>query len=65
MDACAPVCIDNQQVIRQNHDVVYSIAFVDVSKGATFTVPKSDEFQIIHVIDEHYLFHQVVKNGVK
>ncbi len=58
-----PVSIDNQQVIRSNRDVVYSIAIVDVSKGATFTVPKSDEFQIIHIIDEHHLFHQVVKNG--
>lgn len=58
-----PVSIDNQQVIRSNRDVVYSIATVDVSKGATFTVPKSDEFQIIHIIDEHHLFHQVVKNG--
>ncbi|CAH6840134.1 conserved exported hypothetical protein [Vibrio chagasii] len=58
-----PVSIDNQQVIRSNRDVVYSIAIVDVSKGATFTVPESDEFQIIHIIDEHHLFHQVVKNG--
>ncbi|MGF1756043.1 DUF1254 domain-containing protein [Vibrio makurazakiensis] len=58
-----PVAIDNQQVIRSNRDVVYSIAIVDVSEGATFTVPKSDEFQIIHIIDEHHLFHQVVKNG--
>ncbi|PSU36346.1 hypothetical protein [Photobacterium lutimaris] len=58
-----PVSIDNQQVIRSNRDVVYSIAIVDVSEGATFTVPLSGEFQIIHIIDEHHLFHQVVKNG--
>lgn len=58
-----PVSKDNQQVIRSNRDVVYSIAIVDVSQGATFTVPKSDEFQIIHIIDEKHLFHQVVLNG--
>jgi hypothetical protein len=58
-----PVSKNNQQVIRSNRDVVYSIAIVDVSKGATFTVPKSDEFQLIHVIDEAHLFHQVVLNG--
>lgn len=58
-----PISLDNQQVIRSNRDVVYSIAIVDVSEGATFTVPASDEFQIIHIIDEHHLFHQVVKNG--
>ena len=58
-----PVSKDNQQVIRSNRDVVYSIAIVDVSKGATFTVPKSDEFQLIHIVDEAHLFHQVVLNG--
>lgn len=58
-----PVSKDNQQVIRSNRDVVYSIAIVDVSQGATFTVPESNEFQIIHIIDEAHLFHQVVKNG--
>lgn len=58
-----PVSKDNQQVIRSNRDVVYSIAIVDVSKGATFTVPKSNEFQAIHIIDEAHLFHQVVLNG--
>ena len=58
-----PVSKDKQQVIRSNRDVVYSIAIVDVSKGATFTVPKSNEFQAIHIIDEAHLFHQVVLNG--
>jgi len=54
---------DSQQVIRSNRDVVYSIALVDVSEGATFTVPESNEFQLIHIIDEAHLFHQVVLNG--
>ena len=58
-----PVSKDKQQVIRSNRDVVYSIAIVDVSKGAVFTVPKSNEFQAIHIIDEAHLFHQVVLNG--
>ncbi|MEP4076327.1 DUF1254 domain-containing protein [Haloferula sp.] len=58
-----PVSKDNQQVIRSNRDVVYSIAIVDVSEGATFTVPPSDEFQLIHIIDEAHLFHQVLLNG--
>jgi len=58
-----PVSKDNQQVIRSNRDVVYSIAIVDVSQGATFTVPKSNEFQAIQIIDEAHLFHQVVLGG--
>jgi hypothetical protein len=62
-----PVSIDNQQVIRSNRDVVYSIAIVDVSEGATFTVPaigpRNKLFQIIHIIDENHLFHKVVRRG--
>jgi len=59
----APVSIDNQQVIRSNRDVAYSIAIVDVSKGATFTVPESAHYQIIHIMDELHLSHQVVSRG--
>ncbi|EPY1009494.1 hypothetical protein ACW9OX_000482 [Vibrio vulnificus] len=61
----APVSKDNQTVIRSNRDVVYSIAVVDVSKGATFRVTdkNNDEFQIIHIIDENHLTHKVVRRG--
>jgi hypothetical protein len=62
-----PVSKDNQQVIRSNRDVVYSIAVVDVSEGATFSVPaagpENDQFQIIHIMDENHLFHKVVRRG--
>ncbi len=34
--------VDTQQVIRENQDVIYSSAVVDVSKGATLTVPAGD-----------------------
>ncbi|GEA49686.1 hypothetical protein VIN01S_04900 [Vibrio inusitatus NBRC 102082] len=59
----APVSIENQQVIRSNRDVVYSIAIVDVSEGATFTVPESEHYQLIHIMDELHLSHQVVSRG--
>ncbi len=62
-----PVSIDNQQVIRSNRDVVYPIAVVDVSEGATFSVlaagPDNATFQIIHIMDEKHLFHKVVRRG--
>ncbi len=63
-----PVSIDNQQVIRSNRDVVYSIAIVDVSEGAQLLVylplvPDNDAFQIIHIMDENHLFHKVVRRG--
>ncbi|MFM2643214.1 hypothetical protein AAFX33_18895 [Vibrio chagasii] len=48
----ASVSIHNQQLIRSNRDVVYSIAIVDASEGATFTVPKPQHHQILHIMDE-------------
>lgn len=43
--------VKTQQVIRENQDGIYASAVVDVSKGATFTVPKGNHYQIIQVID--------------
>jgi len=58
-----PVSIDNQDVIRSNRDVMYSLAIVDISEGATLTVPERDAFQIIHVMDENHLSHFVIRSG--
>ena len=38
-----PTPLDHQPVIRQNRDTLYSAAVVDVSKGATLTVPESGD----------------------
>ncbi len=35
----APTPIDNQPVIRMNRDTLYSSAILDISEGATVTVP--------------------------
>lgn len=45
--------IDNQFVVRENRDVMYSHAVVDISKGATLINPKWDVFSVIQVIDEN------------
>jgi len=45
------VNVEIQQVIRENQDILYSSAVVDVSKGLTLTVPKYDAYSIIQVID--------------
>ena len=58
-----PVSIENQDIIRSNRDVMYSLAVVDISEGATFTVPERDAFQAIHIMDENHLSHFVVKVG--
>ncbi|MBU2869641.1 DUF1214 domain-containing protein [Colwellia sp. E2M01] len=43
--------VETQQVIRENQDGIYASAVVDISEGATFTVPKGNHYQIIQVID--------------
>ena len=58
-----PVSKDEQEVIRSNRDVMYSLAVVDISEGATLTVPPRDAFQIIHVMDENHLSHFVIGAG--
>jgi len=52
-----PVKLDNQNVIRMNRDTLYSGAIVDISKGASLTVPDLDgRYMSIMVINEdHYL----------
>jgi len=37
-----PFDLSNQTVVRMNQDTIYSGAVVDVSKGATITLPKTD-----------------------
>ena len=43
-----------QSVVRQNRDTLYSKSIVDVSKGATFSVEKSDQYQTLHVLDSNH-----------
>lgn len=52
-----PTPLDHQPVIRQNRDTLYSAAVVDVSKGATLTVPASgDRYVSAMVINQdHYV----------
>lgn len=43
--------VETQQVIRENQDGIYASAVVDISEGATFSIPEGDHYQIIQVID--------------
>eukprot|EP00163_Fabomonas_tropica_P012265 TRINITY_DN23517_c0_g1_i1.p1 TRINITY_DN23517_c0_g1~~TRINITY_DN23517_c0_g1_i1.p1 ORF type:complete len:662 (-),score=131.68 TRINITY_DN23517_c0_g1_i1:942-2927(-) len=60
-----PVTEKNQTIIRSNADVLYSFALVDVSKGATLSIPerKNGKLQLIHYIDENHLTHGVIFAG--
>ncbi len=58
-----PTPLDQQTVIRMNRDTLYSAAVVDISKGASFTMPDSGKrYMSVMVINEdHYLqkvFHK-------
>ncbi len=52
-----PVALDSQNVIRMNRDTIYSGAIIDISKGATLTVPDLDgrymSFMVIN--EDHYI----------
>jgi len=52
-----PAAIDNQTVIRLNRDTLYSFAVVDISGGATFTIPEhGDRYLSAMVVNEgHYI----------
>ena len=48
------VALDKQTVIRMNRDALYSTAIVDISKGATITIPETDgRYLSIQVINEN------------
>ena len=58
-----PVAIDHQTVIRSNRDTLYSIAVVDVTKGAVVTIPDAGEryLSVMVVNEDHYIngvFHR-------
>jgi hypothetical protein len=55
--------VKTQQVIRENQDVIYSSAVVDVRGGATLSLPKSKTYHIIEVIDQQNYIVDVVYPG--
>ncbi len=59
----APAAIDRQTVIRLNRDTLYSFAIVDITDGATVTMPDAgDRYVSVMVVNQdHYinrLFHE-------
>ena len=49
--------LSNQTVVRMNQDTIYSAAVVDVSKGATITLPETDgRYQTVMIVqNDHYV----------
>lgn len=60
-----PTPLDKQNVIRMNRDTLYSAAIVDISKGATLTVPDAGEryLSVMAVNEDHYINKVIDKPG--
>ncbi|GAA3913884.1 DUF1254 domain-containing protein [Microbacterium invictum] len=53
--------LDNQTVIRQNRDTLYSVAIVDISDGATFVVPDAgDRYVSVMLINQDHYINRVL-----
>ena len=52
-----PQPLDKQSVIRMNRDTLYSGAIVDISKGATLTIPETNGryVSVMVVNEDHYI----------
>lgn len=53
----APAALDEQTIIRMNRDTLYSMAVVNISEGATVTVPDADGryLSVMVVNQDHYI----------
>src|SRR5512145_876219 len=52
-----PTPLDNQPVIRQNRDTLYSTVLVDASQGATLTIPDPGDryLSVMVVTEDHFI----------
>jgi len=53
--------LDKQTVIRMNRDTLYSAAIVDISKGATLTLPDAGgRYMSVMVVNEDHYVNKVI-----
>ncbi len=59
-----PTPLDKQNVIRMNRDTLYSFALVDISKGATLTLPDPGKrYMSMMVVNEDEYINKVFHEG--
>jgi hypothetical protein len=59
-----PTPLDNQVVIRMNRDTLYSTAIVDISKGATLTIPETgNRYLTVMVVNEDHYINKVYSDA--
>ena len=55
-----PTPLDKQSVVRMNRDTLYSFAVVDISKGASLTLPRTDgRYNSAAIVNEHEYINKV------
>jgi hypothetical protein len=56
-----PTPVDHQPVIRMNRDTLYSIAIVDLSEGATITIPDAgDRYVSVMVVNQDHYINRIL-----
>ena len=59
-----PAPLDNQTTIRMNRDTLYSIAIVDISGGATLTLPDPDgRYMTAMIVNQDHYINAVFSGG--
>lgn len=60
----APTPIDQQSIIRMNRDTLYSAAVLDVSEGATITIPESgDRYVSVMLVNQDHYINRVLHDA--
>ena len=55
-----PTKLDEQDVIRMNRDTLYSSAIIDISRGATLTVPAfGDRYLSVMVVNQDHYINEI------
>ncbi len=59
-----PTPVDNQPTIRMNRDTLYSTAVVDISEGATLTLPDVGErYMSAMIVNQDHYINEVFSDG--
>jgi hypothetical protein len=59
-----PAAIDKQTVIRMNRDTLYSFAVVDISAGASLTIPEAgDRYLSVMIVNEFHYINRVLHDA--
>jgi len=59
-----PTPITQQSTIRMNRDTLYSAAVVDISKGATVTMPDArDRYMTLMIVNQNHFINDVFTGG--